>query len=64
MKRTYLEEDVQLVQAYFPGARTVALRTPFDLTDHPTQHSRTAPDTYRDASDIPYNLSGSALWLH
>jgi hypothetical protein len=32
MKRTYLEEDLELIQKYFPGAKTVTLRTPFDLT--------------------------------
>jgi len=32
MKRTYLEEDLEMIQRYFPGATTVALRTPFDLT--------------------------------
>lgn len=28
----YLEEDIQLIRKYFPGAKTVALRTPFDVT--------------------------------
>jgi hypothetical protein len=32
MQREYLEEDLRLIRTYFPGARTVALRTPFDLT--------------------------------
>lgn len=32
MQREYLEEDLRLIRAYFPGARTVALRTPFDIT--------------------------------
>jgi hypothetical protein len=64
MKRSYLEEDIQLVQAYFPGSRIVPLRTPFDLTDHPSQRAHATLDTFRDASDTPYNLSGSALWLH
>jgi hypothetical protein len=27
----YLEEDIQLIRKYFPGAKTVTLRTPFDL---------------------------------
>lgn len=31
-RREYLEEDVRLIRKYFPGAKTVALRTPFDLT--------------------------------
>lgn len=32
MQREYLEEDLTLIGKYFPGARAVALRTPFDLT--------------------------------
>lgn len=31
-RKEYLEEDIRLIRKYFPGARTVALRTPFDLT--------------------------------
>lgn len=30
MQREYLSEDLRLIQKYFPGARAVALRTPFD----------------------------------
>lgn len=33
IERTYLEEDVLQIQRYFPGARPVALRTPFDLSE-------------------------------
>lgn len=33
MHRTYLEEDLELIRSYFPGARTTNLRTPFDLTE-------------------------------
>lgn len=33
MTTQYLEEDLQLIQRYFPGARAVKLRTPFDLTE-------------------------------
>jgi len=32
MTRTYLTEDISLIQKYFPGAKTVALMTPFDLS--------------------------------
>jgi len=32
MTRTYLEEDMLLIRKYFPGAKTITLRTPFDLT--------------------------------
>lgn len=28
----YLTEDLAQIQRYFPGAKPVALRTPFDLT--------------------------------
>ena len=50
MNRTYLEEDLHLIQKYFPGARPVApLRTPFDLTDKPARAQAISPsDTFRD----------------
>lgn len=35
MQRAYLEEDLQLIRKYFPGAKPVTLRTPFDLTAAP-----------------------------
>jgi hypothetical protein len=45
MQRTYLREDIRLIARYFPGARTVALRTPFDLTDRPVGSARPSLDT-------------------
>ncbi len=33
--RQYLTEDMLQIQRYFPGAKPVALRTPFDLTPPP-----------------------------
>jgi hypothetical protein len=61
MKRAYLEEDVRLIQKYFPGARTVALRTPFDLTDRPAQ-PRSAPSVLRDAPRRQW--LGETAWVH
>lgn len=45
MKRPYLEEDIALIQKYFPGARAVALRTPFDLT--PKDPRQLGKDAFR-----------------
>lgn len=36
-RRAYLHEDLRLIRRYFPGAKTVALRTPFDLTVEPAK---------------------------
>lgn len=33
--KTYLEEDLALIRKFFPGAKAVTLRTPFDLTVAP-----------------------------
>jgi hypothetical protein len=61
MKRTYLEEDVQLIQKYFPGAKAVTLRTPFDLTARGSQASRLSADSFRD--DEPNgHWHGDLLW--
>lgn len=45
MDRTFLTEDIEQIRRYFPGAKVVALRTPFDLTDK--QHLGDA-DIFRD----------------
>ena len=34
-RQQYLTEDLAQIQRYFPGAKPVALRTPFDLTKQP-----------------------------
>ena len=34
-RRAYLQEDMELIRTYFPGAKTVALHTPFDLAVEP-----------------------------
>lgn len=44
MKRQYLHEDIEQIRRYFPGARPIALRTPFDLT--PTRE-RLITDVFR-----------------
>lgn len=43
-RRAYLQEDLELIRAYFPGARTVALHTPFDLTAEPQDPWETLAD--------------------
>lgn len=44
MKRQYLTEDIDQIQRYFPGAHTVALHTPFDITPG---SRRLVVDTFR-----------------
>jgi hypothetical protein len=64
MKRTYLEEDTRLIQKYFPGARSISLRTPFDLTDQPEPRLRRVPDTLRGITSQYRGQSGDTLWTH
>lgn len=59
MNRTYLEEDLELVRRYFPGARTTTLRTPFDLTRR-SRMPQLSGDTYHDSGS---DLHGGVLWL-
>ncbi len=59
MKRTYLEEDIELIQKYFPGARTVNLRTPFDLT---RAGGPARPSTFRELNESALDWNGAALW--
>jgi hypothetical protein len=64
MSRTYLEEDMHLIQRYFPGARGIALQTPFDLTDKPAKlrlHADTFPA--REGSMAHCNIVEDAIWI-
>lgn len=64
MKRTYLEEDLNLIRSYFPGARTVNLRTPFDLTERGRRLPRLASDTFHEARNPHETWSGGASWTN
>ncbi|HSX07185.1 MAG TPA: hypothetical protein VLG92_05705 [Candidatus Saccharimonadia bacterium] len=63
MKRTYLEEDLGLIQKYFPGSKAVALRTPFDLTQRPTPLDRTTIDGFQNAKTGHRPWQGGVLWM-
>lgn len=60
MKRAYLEEDLELIRKYFPGAKTVNLRTPFDLTRRPVR--RAEPTRFRDIDTMGAHWLGALLW--
>lgn len=64
MNRTYLEEDLQLIRKYFPGARSVALRTPFDLTVRSSGLPRLQADSFRDDDDAAGTWQGDAVWTN
>ncbi|HSX30830.1 MAG TPA: hypothetical protein VLE99_02845 [Candidatus Saccharimonadales bacterium] len=64
MKRTYLEEDMELIQKYFPGARSVALRTPFDLTQRGARIPRLAPGSFHDPGAVRTSWKGGVLWMN
>jgi hypothetical protein len=65
MQRAYLEEDLQLIQKYFPGAQAVTLRTPFDLRLRPRRlASRQLLDSFRDDQEPGQGLRGEAAWTN
>lgn len=64
MKRAYLEEDLGLIQKYFPGAKTVALRTPFDLTQRPAPIDRTIVDSFQNTQARDRSWHGDVLWMN
>lgn len=57
-RRQYLTEDLEQIQRYFPGAESVNLRTPFDLTPKPR---RIIADMFRDESSVP-TWRGKLRW--
>lgn len=62
MKRAYLEEDVELIQKYFPGAKTVALRTPFGRMHSRRRAPRLERDSFNDATNPHPNWTRNASW--
>ncbi len=63
MKRVYLEEDLDLIRKYFPGARAVSVRTPFDPEQNRRRRPR-LPATFHDADDLRVWWQGGALWMN
>ncbi|MGB4800146.1 MAG: hypothetical protein WBP03_01350 [Candidatus Saccharimonadales bacterium] len=57
-RRQYLHEDLAQIQRYFPGARPVSLRTPFDLTP-PRQ--RLIVDVFRAEQPVKH-WTGGLRW--
>jgi hypothetical protein len=55
----YLEEDLRLIRKYFPGAQTVALRTPFDLSSSPQDPWELRIDNCNSPSESP---RGDMVW--
>lgn len=64
MKRTYLEEDLEQIRKYFPGARAVALRTPFDLS-RPGRRPGITLGSFRDTDEPDSEgWTGGVVWNH
>jgi hypothetical protein len=57
-QRQYLTEDLAQIQRYFPGAKPVALRTPFDITPKPRRIIR---DAFR-ATQTETHWGGLLRW--
>jgi hypothetical protein len=65
MLRAYLEEDLGLIQKYFPGAQAVTLRTPFDLTTQPRRlKTRQLLDSFRDDQEPGQGAKGEVIWTN
>ena len=62
MKRTYLEEDLELIQKYFPGARATRLRIPLDLTQPLPRISHLRSDIHQDSKDNT-GWVGEVVWM-
>lgn len=60
MSRHYLTEDIAQIKRYFPGAHTVALRTPFDITPKPRRVIR---DVFRQAQAADQQDEEAIVWM-
>ena len=58
MSRHYLTEDIEQIKRYFPGARAVALHTPFDITPKPRH---VIVDTFR--AEPTADWQGRLRWM-
>lgn len=58
-RRHHLTEDLAQIQRYFPGARPVVLRTPFDLTPKPR---RITVAMFREEPTIMRSWRGKLRW--
>ena len=45
MSRSFLTEDLAQIQRYFPGAKPIALKVPFEFTEKPRKVSLSSLDT-------------------
>lgn len=63
MNRTWLKEDMELVQKYFPGAKAVSARTPFDLSPGKQNLPRLEPTGFRDNGG-PTGITRGLLWMN
>lgn len=62
-RREFLEEDLRLIRHYFPGAKPVSLRTPFDLTLGPVNRTRLLGDDCTEQPDSAHpDWQGDLLW--
>jgi len=64
MKRAYLEEDLGLIQRYFPGAKNVALRTPFDLTNRGQRLPRLTADSFHEIANPHEGWMPDVAWTN
>ncbi len=64
MKRTYLEEDLDLIRKYFPGAKAVTLRTPFDLTHTPRHLPQLATNSLHTTGSANTSWMRDILWTN
>ncbi len=58
--RHYLTEDIEQIKRYFPGARAVALHTPFDIAPKPR---RLTIDTFRAEQEPTAGWQGMLRWM-
>lgn len=63
MKRFHLEEDLELIQKYFPGAKAVTVRTPFGRMHTRNHVPRLEVDSFHETASNPHEgWTRGILW--
>ena len=63
MQRMHLEEDLELIEKYFPGAKAVALSTPFGRMHTRSRNPRPTADSLHTTRNPHEGWTRGVAWI-